>query len=293
MPKQTKHLPVRGLLIHVSHYDPGWYRKKAKESPFDPAVAIEAIGAMAEVGMNMLIIDCADGVKYKSHPELRKHYTVPMRQLKKVADAAHRCGIEVVPKLNFSKSHRNHHDEWMAEHCLEHRWPHDQEYYRIAEDLFDELIQTCQPKRFFHIGMDEDHSRSLVQFVATIKKLHTILRKRRLRTVIWSDACHNNTSSIAQVHAEKCIAAEQLIPRDIVQMPWRYGKSCPSVVKRLTNKGFEVWVAPGWKLPDVKQWRRATLAGNGHGMILTTWRKCDQAHRDDLVELIRTSGAVL
>jgi len=293
MAKSSKALAVRGMLIHVSHYDPSWVRKKDREGPFDPDVAVEAVGAMAEVGMNTLIIDCADGVKYKSHRELKRHYSVPMRQLKKVADAAHKLGIDVVPKLNFSKSHRNHHDEWLGPHCPEHGWPKYEQYYDVAEDLMAELVAACRPKRFFHIGMDEDHTRSLVQFVDAIKKLRRRVKKFGLRAVIWSDSTHNDRASIAQAHAEKCIAAETLIPKDIVQMPWQYGRCTPSVVKRLVERGFEVWAAPGSDVENTRRWRRAVLRYGGSGIVLTMWKKCDRANRDRLLEIIRTAGAVL
>jgi len=293
LPDRPRQIPVRGMLIHVSHYDPGWFRKKENEGPFDPTVAIEAVEAMAEVGMNTLIIDCADGVKYKSHPELKRHYTVPMRQLKKVADAAHEVGIDVVPKLNFSKSHRNHHDKWLGPHCLEHRWPSQAEYYDIAEELMAELVAICKPKRFFHIGMDEDHSRSVPQFVDAIKKLRRRVKKFGLRTVIWSDSAHNNIRSMAQVHAEKCIAAEELIPKDIVQMPWQYGRCNSAPVKRLVQRGFEVWAAPGGDVENTKRWRRALLRYGGSGIILTMWKKCDRTNRSGLLDIIRTAGAVL
>ena len=80
---RKKTLPVRGFLIHVSHYDPIWFANKDREKPFDVDVALELIDAMAETGLNLLVVDCSDGVKYSSHPELARHYTVPMTALRK------------------------------------------------------------------------------------------------------------------------------------------------------------------------------------------------------------------
>jgi hypothetical protein len=129
--------------------------------------------------------------------------------------------------------------------------------------------------------------------VDTIKRMRRLLKALKLRTVIWSDSCHDSPTSMAQVHAEKCIAAEKLIPHDIVQMPWIYGRCTPRVVERLREEGFEVWAAPGSKPEDVKRWRRAVVRHGGQGMVLTTWKKCGRAHRDALLETIRTCGPLM
>ena len=82
-------LPIRAYLIHVTHYDPVWHQRKACEKPFDVHLAYDASAAMAaETDMNLLIIDIADGVKCRSHPELKRHYSVPMGHLRRVVGRA-------------------------------------------------------------------------------------------------------------------------------------------------------------------------------------------------------------
>ena len=76
----------------------------------------------------------------------------------------------------------------------------------------------------------------------SIKKFRTGLRKRGLRTVIWNDSSRPKG---ALVHAEKSMAAEPKIPKDIVQVPWDYQKARPAIVRRLVDYGFDVWGAPG------------------------------------------------
>lgn len=294
MTKKLNQLKVKGLLIHVTHYDPIWCMHKELERPFEAITAVDIVKAMAAVGMNLLIIDCADGVKYKSHPELQRHYTVEMSELRKVVAAARKHGIDVVPKLNFSKSNRNLHDMWMRPYWSGVAWDRIQDqYYSVAEDLIAELVAVCKPKRFFHIGMDEDHDRSLAQYVAAIKKLRGFVRTHGLRTVIWNDSCYDDFNILAQVHAEKCAAAEKLLPHDIVQVAWNYERPCPSVIKRIAGEGFEVWAAPSGKVERVKAWRKAVVANGGEGMLLTAWVKCNEANRSRLLELVETSGPLL
>lgn len=283
-------LDVRGVLIHVSHYDPKWWLDKDDERPFEVEVALELVDAMARHGFNLLLVDCADGVKYKSHPELKRHYSVPMRDLKELADAAHRRGIDVVPKLNFAKSGRNLHDMWMRPYSDPLRWTCDLDvYYEVAGDVIAELVKVMRPKRFFHVGMDEDHHRSHAQYVDAIKMLRKIVKRHRLRTVIWNDSCHFRKDSLAQVHADKCRAAEKLLPHDIVQVLWDYGRAHPSIVKRVVDEGFEVWVAPGRRV--LKSWKRAMAAGGATGVLATAWIKCDRTNRGRLLKLVRTLGA--
>ena len=64
-------------------------------------------------------------------------------------------------------------------------------------------------------------------------------------------------------------------------------------VRRLRRKGFEVWGAPGSNPGNVKRWRKGLLAHGGKGIILTTWTKCDCAHRKKLLETVRQCGALL
>ena len=285
-----KDVKVKGLLIHVSHYDPMWWRAKQKEKPFDVTVALDLVDAMADVGLNTLIVDVADGVKYRSHPELKRHYSVPMRDLKKLATATHARGIDVVPKLNFAKSGRNLHDMWMHPYSDPLRWTCTlDEYYNVAADTIAELVDVMRPERFFHVGMDEDHHRSHGQYVDAVKTLRRIVKRHGLRTIIWNDSCHYRKDALAQVHADKCRAAEAHLPKDIVQLVWDYARAHPSIVRRIAEEGFEVWAAPGGDVRRLKTWLRSPISG----VLLTAWTKCDRANRKRLLELVRDVGANL
>jgi len=286
-----KPLDVTGLLIHVTHYDPVWCERKEREKPFDLGVALEIVEAMSAVGMNALVVDCADGVRYRSHPELARHYSVPMRDLATLACSAAKHDIDLVPKLNFSKSGRNRHDEWLRPCAKPVSWLDGQdEYWKVAEDLVAELVGVLRPKRFFHAGMDEDHYRSLKQYARAIRTLRKIVRKHHLRTVIWNDSCHFGDACLAQVHADKSRAAEDLLPRDIVHVLWDYERAHPAIVRRIAKKGFEVWAAPGASARKVRDWRRAVASCGGSGLLMTRWIQCDPANRGRLLDMVRALG---
>ena len=277
---------VRGFLIHITHYDPEWCRLKSREKRFDLNVGLEVIDAIVEAGLNLLIIDCGDGVKYESHPELAREYTVPMTHLGRLVNRAQEKGIEVVPKLNFSHSSLHRHNDWFRPY---NEFFDNDEYWRIAFELIDELVQTCRPRRFFHIGMDEDHDRAHSQYIEAIVRLWDGLRERGLRPIIWNDSSHGGR---ALVHAEKSQAAEKKIPKDIVQVVWDYSHAQPDVVGRLVSEGFEVWGAPGESPEQVSKWRQIILRCGGQGLLGTMWVPCRRSNRSKLIQLIRTVGPI-
>ncbi len=281
-----KGVPIRGFLLHMTHYDPVWCERKAREKPIDLDVALQVVDTMAESEMNLLVIDCADGVKYKSHPELARKYTVPMAQLRKLVARARKRGLEIVPKLNFAQSGLHQHNHWFRPY---HRLFDSQEYWRLGFELIDELIGVCEPERFFHIGMDEDHWRSHAQYAAAICTLAEGLKKRGLRAVMWKDA---QTYPGGQVHAEKSRAAEGKIPNDVIQVIWNYRTVLEDEIRRLRRKGFEVWGAPGRDPDQVRGWREALLRHGATGMLVTFWAPCRPGNRAKMLTLLRSSGPI-
>lgn len=279
-------LPVRGFLVHLTHYDPVWYRRKAREKPLDLKVAFEIVDAMAEADMNLLVIDVEDGVRFKSHPELKRRYSVPMGQLQRLVQRARRNGLEVVPKLNFAQSSSQYHNEWFRPY---NRQFDSERYWKLAFELIDELIGVCEPERFFHVGMDEDMDRSHRQYADAVVALAGGLKERGLRAVMWKDTpviC----PGIWEAPGEKSRAAEKTTPKDVVQVPWGYREADPELVRHLRRKGFEVWGATGGKPELVREWRDAVLRYGGTGILLTAWRPCRPGNRKSMLDQIRTCG---
>jgi hypothetical protein len=274
--------------MHLSHYDPVWFANKAKEKPFDLDTGLACVDAMAEAGLNVLVIDCEDGVKYASHPELARPYSVPMATLRALVERTHRHGIETVPKINFARSHLHHHNDWFRPHNKLFDTP---EYWRLASEVIDELIENVRPPRFFHVGMDEDHDRSTRQYAQAIITLRDILKARRLRPVIWNDSAWPAEQwPQVQVHAERCILAEKKIPRNVVEVLWDYETTQPRILRRLLDGGFEVWAAPGGTVELVTQAVRVLKRLGGSGVLLTRWGPTHRKHRKELVNWIRAVG---
>ncbi|MBN1250465.1 MAG: hypothetical protein JXC32_22570, partial [Anaerolineae bacterium] len=271
-------LAVRGYLLHITHYDPRWNAAKAEEQPFDLALGLDVVDAMAGAGLNCLVVDCADGVRYASHPELARHYSVPMATLVQLTARAREHGIEVVPKLNFAQSGLHRHNHWFRPH--NDLFDSDR-YWALAFEVIDELINVVQPSRFFHVGMDEDHWRSYDQYVAAIQTLHGGLAKRGLRTLIWNDsAC---LWPQAAIHRDKSLAAEARAPKEVVHIVWDYNGADEGILSRVKDAGFDLWGAPGHSAPLVARMVEALHAVGGSGVLLTRWIPCVEANREALV----------
>ena len=278
----------KAYLLHITHYDPMWNRKKTQERRFSLKIALEAVEAMARSGLNTLVIDCADGVRYKSHPELKRRYTAPMNDLKRLAARAQSLGIDVVPKLNFAQSHWHCHNHWFRPH---HLLFDNAEYWKRSFKLIDELIKVCRPRKFFHIGMDEDHERSSVQWARAIKTLRDGLRRRGLRVLHWTDIAY--PQGRAWVHAEKCAAGEPLLPKDVIPVVWDYNRIQPKLLKRLRRRGMDCWIAPGRDPSQILKWKRALLQVGGSGMLFTQWCPCRPAFRARILGYLNRLGTLL
>lgn len=284
---------LNAYLLHVSHYDPAWRLNKAHEERFDADTGIAAARRLQARGFDAIIVDCADGVAYQSHPELRRPYTVPPEALSPFVAAAKTLGLDLVPKLNFSKSGRNRHDQWMAPHADLIDWTGSIDrgvYWRVAEDLIAELVALFRPHRYFHIGMDEDHYRSVGQYAETIVRLDRIVKRHGLRTVVWNDSCYCGADSPNKCHADKCEAAEALVPHDIVQTLWEYDAPRPEVLARLKREGFETWIAPGMSPEKIEAWMAVARDGGADGLVMTHWIKCSASNRDALLAQIDRLG---
>jgi len=289
---RTRTLPVRGYLIHLTHYDPAWFQRKARERPFDLEVALGILDALAAERFNLLVIDCEDGVRYRSHPELAKRYSAPMKRLEALVKAARDRKLEVVPKLNFSRSYWHHHNDWLL--APGERWHDhfdDEPYWAKAFEVVDELIALCRPKRFFHVGMDEDHDRAYSQYIEAIKRLHAGLKQRKLRPLIWNDTGIGYGSGL--IHAEKSLTAEKAIPRDVVQVLWQYSTVPAADIRRIRKQGFELWGAPGSRDPRVTaRFRDAVIEAGGKGLLMTAWIPCRAANRKTLLDRIAAMGPI-
>lgn len=100
-------------------------------------------------GVNTLIIDLGEGVKYETHPELAIEGSWSVDELKAELKRLRSIGLNPIPKLNFATTH----DEWLGEYS---RMVSTSIYYRVCADLIKEVCEIFDTPDYFHIGMDEE-----------------------------------------------------------------------------------------------------------------------------------------
>lgn len=193
-----------------------WAHKYHPHLTFDKAVWDQLLVKMSEAGMNMLIIDLGDGVRYESHPEIAVKGAWTTGELKRGLKKIRKMGIEPIPKLNFSTGHK----AWLGPY---QRMISSDTYYAVCKNLIEEVIQLFDSPRFFHLGMDEEtagHQRYHENVVVRqgnlwwhdLYYLVDVVEKQNVRSWIWSDYAWN--------YPEDFFAK---MPKTVLQSNWYYG----------------------------------------------------------------------
>ena len=116
---------------------------------FDESVWNTLLLRIRDAGMNMVVIDLGDAIKYTSHPEIAVKNAWSVDKLRSELAKMRDLGLEPIPKLNFATTH----DAWLGEYS---RMVSTKKYYSVCSDLINEVIEIFDTPRFFHIGMDEE-----------------------------------------------------------------------------------------------------------------------------------------
>ena len=147
---------VWGCLIHLSfnmweeYIWPGRpFRGYRPDLELSEPLWNDAIEQMGKSGVNMVVIDLGDAVRYQRHPEIAVNGAWSVARLKQELRRIRSLGIEPIPKLNFSAGH----DTWMKEYS---KMVSTDEYYRFCSDMIAEACSIFDRPRLFHIGMDEE-----------------------------------------------------------------------------------------------------------------------------------------
>ena len=176
----------------------------------------EAVQTMAKNGMNMVVIDLGDAVKYESHPEIAVNGAWSPKKLREELKKMRDLGIEPIPKLNFSAGH----DTWLREYS---RMVSTDKYYEVCADLISEVCDLFDKPRFFHLGMDEESAGHQAHYRHIVVRKNDIwwndfyflvaeVEKHGSRAWIWPDYMLWN-------HPEQFF---KKMPKSVVQSNWYY-----------------------------------------------------------------------
>lgn len=219
--------PIKALLLHLGMnmwWDrdvPGAASRSEYKSVrpylrFDTKVWNELVRQMVDAGLNMLVIDLGEGVKYESHPELAVRGSWTTKRLERELGKLRELGLEPIPKLNFSACH----DAWLGPYA---RMVSTDTYYGVCRDLIAEVIDLFDTPRLFHLGMDEETCQHQRQYEYVVVRQYDLWWKDLLflveqveragsRAWVWSDYVWHHPDEFFKK-----------MPRSVLQSNWYYG----------------------------------------------------------------------
>lgn len=267
---------------------------------FDKPLWDDLLPKMAENGVDMLLIDLGDGVKYASHPEIAVEGAWSVEQLKEELAKLRKLGIEPIPKLNFSTTH----DLWMGPYS---RMVSTPKYYEVCADLIGECIDIFDNPRLFHIGMDEEtFGHQFHQQYVVIRQYdlwwHDLMflvdnvEKSGSRAWIWSDFIWH--------HKDEFLAR---MPKSVLQSNWYYEESFNPENEdcRIFVGAYDILNASGYdQIPAASNHSTPKSFGNTvkyckehiaperlKGFFQTIWRPTTEEFRQRHIEAIEQIGA--
>lgn len=269
----------------------------------------EQVPALAQAGINVLILEVNYGFSYESHPELRMGEKPITRDgAAQFAKTCRGLGIHLVPQFNclghqsWAKTTYTFLTKYPELDLTPGAFPENEGIYcrewdplnpRVNEIIFpmlDELINAFDA-RALHVGMDEvfligsEHSpttkgRDPAPILAkAINDLHThLVKKRGVDMLMWGDRLidgHVYRYGDWESATNGTAPAIDLIPKDIIICDWHYKlRDSYLSVPMFAEKGFRVWPA-GWKEVDGTKalitYSRDLKHPNMLGHLFTTW----------------------
>ena len=275
--------------------------------------ALDALGqnleTLANLGINVIILEVDYNFAFKSHPDLRRGPNPITR------DGARRFGtlckklkIRLIPEFQSVG-----HQSWKAEtfplltvypafDLTPAAFPNNEGIYcrewdvlnpavwRIVFELMDEIIDAFRADAL-HVGMDEifllgsefspstKGKDSAILFAKAVNEIYShLVSKRHVEMLMWGDRLIDGKKyELGEWEASTngTAAAIDMIPRDVIVCPWHYEprQSYPSI-PMFIQKGFRVLPA-GWK--DVEatkaliEFSRSNAGPGLLGYMFTTW----------------------
>ena len=297
---------IWGNLLHLSRnfwsdraggfgYDESVTAKPLLE--FDIDVWNELTQRMSDAGMNMIVIDLGDGVKYDTHPEIALGNAWSKDKLKEELVRLRKLGLEPIPKLNFSATH----DVWMGPYS---RCVSSGIYYKVCANLIAEVIELFEKPRFFHLGMDEEtYGHQMEYEYIVIRQFdlwwHDMLffaeqvEKGGSLPWIWADYVWH--------HAEEFW---KRMPKSVVQSNWYYWdfKKYANIIQYFVDldwhEYYQIPTGSNWESADnfgklVEFCKRHNSEDRLLGFLQTPWKPTTKEYLDVQIEAIDVVGKAM
>ncbi len=277
---------------------PEWIRGRMYQPylRFDDAVWEALLPRMAAAGINLLVWDVGDGVKFIGRPEIGLEDAWSVDRLRRELRRCRELGIEVVPKLNFSTVH----DTWLGRYS---RMVSTPEYYACCQDLIAECCDIFDGPELFHLGLDEERFEHVTYYQyrkvrgfdlwsEDLQFYFETVRRSGSRPWMWSDM-------IWHLSDEQYLRA---VPGDVMQSNWDYGVGIGTArandTERMVAEAFRRLDALGYDqipcgsnigAPDNMNVLKACCAGRIaparlKGYLMAPWRATLEHCREALLQ---------
>jgi len=219
-----------GVLFHLGYNM--WADRKVPERDlthldarnhlrFDEALWGDLLQAAVANGINAVVIDLGEGLRYESHPELAVEGSWTVDKMRAECERMRSMGLEPLPKLNFSTTH----DAWLGPYA---RMVSTPEYYAVCRDLIAEVIRIFDRPRLFHLGMDEETAEHQRHYAYAVMRQYELwwhdlflycdeVERAGVRPWIWSDYVWHHPDDFWRN-----------MPRSVLQSNWYYGDDLTS-----------------------------------------------------------------
>ena len=271
---------------------------------FDTSLWKDLVKQIAEAGMNMVLIELAEGVKYESHPELAIRGSWTTKRLKRELARLRDSGLEPIPALNFSAGH----DFWLGPYA---RMLSTETYYAVVKDLIAEVMDLFDRPRLFHLGMDEEQYHDQEHYEYVVIRQYDLwwrdfyylvgqVQRGGARPWIWSDYLWHHPD----VFWKK-------MPKSVLQSNWYYGDSFGLSKRRntfadrircyldLDRHGYDQVPTASNFLNNVNVERTVRFCskhvspGRLKGFLVASWHPTIEARRADHIALINQARKAL
>lgn len=199
-------VPDRPLQHHYIPYSP--------VLRFSDEVWEQLLPVIASSGLNTIVLDIGDGLRYESHPEIAVKGAWTVKKMRREIEHCRSLGLTIIPKLNFSTRH----DRWLGRYS---RCVSTDTYYGVCRDLIAEVLALFRP-RVLHIGMDEEKIENFRHYEYAVVRQYDLwwhdlyffvdeVEKHNCTAWMWSDYIWD--------HADEFI---KKMPRTVLQSNWYY-----------------------------------------------------------------------
>lgn len=258
---------------------------------FDDRLWSDLLEKMIAAGINTLVLDLAEGVKYESHPEIAVRDAWTVSRLRAELAKLREMGVEPVPKLNFSTCH----DAWLGPYS---RCVSTDAYYEVCRDLIGEVVTIFDKPRLFHLGMDEETAEHQRHYEYVVIRQHDLwwhdltflineVQRAGVRPWIWSDQVWRQPEAFFKK-----------VPKSVLQSNWYYRGEFDEKMDRikayidLDKYGYDqVPTGSNYVLPENLE--RTISFCSEHiapkrlmGFLQTVWRPTLEAFRETHLQAI-------